>query len=269
MTALSDSKATHVTATPALWGLLTNEYVEAIRRNQEQTEHTRPLPFLRVVSIGGEAMSSSVTRFLTILVDLFTRIFLGQLIEFWATRVKLINTYGVTEATVYQARTHHVNCAGCSDEFATLCLQTTHVCKRSSSPSLVGRPMPNVVLRILACTPSGWNLSETFQGRLPARVPIGVVGEIFMSGPQISRGYLNRPVLTKSKFLKSQAETKWYRTGDLAMWTTDGNIKLIGRTDFQVVLLSPSLLVFLLFPSIYLILSDYHQIEPPNLRFSD
>ncbi len=66
--------------------------------------------------------------------------------------------------------------------------------------------------------------------------PIGVPGEICISGEGLARGYLNRPELTAEKFVDNPFEhgTRMYHTGDLAIWLTDGNIEFLGRIDHQV-----------------------------------
>ncbi len=68
--------------------------------------------------------------------------------------------------------------------------------------------------------------------------PIGVTGELCVSGVQVARGYLNRPEITKVKFIEKSFEegtlTSLYKTGDLARWLSDGNIEFIGRKDNQV-----------------------------------
>ncbi|OIK22018.1 non-ribosomal peptide synthase/polyketide synthase [Bacillus amyloliquefaciens] len=67
-------------------------------------------------------------------------------------------------------------------------------------------------------------------------VPIGVPGEIYISGAGVARGYLNRPELTAEKFVDDPFEpgAKMYKTGDLAKWLADGNIEYAGRIDEQV-----------------------------------
>jgi hybrid polyketide synthase/nonribosomal peptide synthetase FtdB len=70
--------------------------------------------------------------------------------------------------------------------------------------------------------------------------PVGVKGELCVSGVGVGRGYLNRPELTAEKFYrsyrsyKSYIPKKIYRTGDLACWLPDGNIEYFGRIDQQV-----------------------------------
>ena len=69
-------------------------------------------------------------------------------------------------------------------------------------------------------------------------VPIGVIGEIYIGGPSLARGYLNNPDLTAKKFIPNPftngMNNKVYKTGDLARWLPDGNIEFLGRMDDQV-----------------------------------
>lgn len=69
-------------------------------------------------------------------------------------------------------------------------------------------------------------------------VPVGVVGEIYIGGAGVARGYFNRPDLTEKRFLKDpfarEQGARMYRSGDLARWRPDGTIEFIGRNDSQV-----------------------------------
>lgn len=86
----------------------------------------------------------------------------------------------------------------------------------------IGRPIDNMQIYVL---------DEQLQP-----VPIGVHGEIYISGDGIAKGYLNQPQLTNQRFLDHPyiPGKKLYRTGDLAKYTHNGNIEYIGRIDHQV-----------------------------------
>lgn len=74
-------------------------------------------------------------------------------------------------------------------------------------------------------------------------MPIGLVGELYIGGAGLARGYLNQPELTEAQFITNRfaskkdiknGYTKLYKTGDLCRFLADGNIEYIGRNDFQV-----------------------------------
>ena len=67
-------------------------------------------------------------------------------------------------------------------------------------------------------------------------LPIGYQGELYVSGPGVSEGYLNREDITQERFLDNPFDSKYklYKTGDLIEYNSDGNIKFIGRSDNQI-----------------------------------
>jgi putative pyridoxal-dependent aspartate 1-decarboxylase len=87
---------------------------------------------------------------------------------------------------------------------------------------LIGKPISNTQIYIL-------NENRDLQ-------PIGVIGEICISGDGLARGYLNQQELTNEKFIANpfKAGARLYKTGDLGRWLPDGNIELAGRKDHQV-----------------------------------
>jgi amino acid adenylation domain-containing protein len=88
----------------------------------------------------------------------------------------------------------------------------------------IGRPIANARVYLLDA-----------QGR---PVPQGVVGELYLAGPVVARGYLKRPDLSAERFLpdpfRADLDARMYRTGDLGRWLPGGEIEYLGRQDFQV-----------------------------------
>lgn len=85
----------------------------------------------------------------------------------------------------------------------------------------VGPPIKNTQIHIL-----DQNMKE---------VPIGVVGEIYISGIQVGLGYINKPELTSKVFLDNPfGNGKIYKSGDIGRWTFDGKVQILGRIDHQI-----------------------------------
>src|SRR5204863_1287128 len=119
-------------------------------------------------------------------------------------RIRWLNTYGPTEATVNSA---------------TLTLDGSTSLPRHEIP--IGRPIANATLYILD------SRGEP--------VPLGVSGEIYIGGAGVARGYLNRTELTAERFLADPFHGgRMYKTGDLGRRLPDGSVEYLGRNDFQV-----------------------------------
>ncbi|WP_433234976.1 amino acid adenylation domain-containing protein [Actinomadura nitritigenes] len=120
----------------------------------------------------------------------------------WSTpAIRLYNAYGPTETTV---------CA------------TIAACSGDPRPP-IGRPLPDTTCHVL---------DERLR-----QVPVGVTGELYVGGDQLTRGYHRRPALTAQRFVANPfaaGGTRLYRTGDLARWRPDGQLEFVGRSDQQI-----------------------------------
>lgn len=124
-----------------------------------------------------------------------------ELAKQWTDKVRLINAYGPTEATV--------------------CVTMAIIKKPQTSPP-IGKPISNTKIYIL--------------DKNKHLVPVGVPGELYISGKGLSPGYLNNHELTQKYFLINPYETDqiMYSTRDLVRWLPTGDIEYIGRIDNQV-----------------------------------
>ncbi|MGD2093028.1 MAG: amino acid adenylation domain-containing protein, partial [Candidatus Aminicenantes bacterium] len=117
---------------------------------------------------------------------------------------KLVNMYGITETTV------HVTFKEIENKDIELNI------------SNIGTPIPTLTTYVL--------------GKYLKVVPLGVTGELCVGGKGVGRGYLNRPELTKEKFVNNPyiPDQRLYRSGDLGRFLGNGEIEYLGRIDHQV-----------------------------------
>ncbi|ONI77949.1 hypothetical protein ALI144C_31620 [Actinosynnema sp. ALI-1.44] len=116
----------------------------------------------------------------------------------WRGGPRLINMYGITETTVHVTRHDLADGPG------------------------IGRGLPGLAVHVLDSS--------------LRPVPDGVVGEIYVSGPQLARGYLGKAALTATRFVANPLGAggeRLYRSGDLARWV-DGTLHYVGRADDQL-----------------------------------
>ena len=101
---------------------------------------------------------------------------------------------------------------------------STAALRKAGQAATIGQPISNTRVYILD------------EGLQP--VPVGAVGELYIAGAGLARGYLRRPDLTGERFLpdpfSSVPGARMYRTGDLGRFRLDGNIEFLGRSDHQV-----------------------------------
>ena len=131
-----------------------------------------------------------------------------EILAKWNRGRVFINAYGPTESAV---------CA------------TMHEYKDGDISANIGKALNNIKCYVLDSNKK--------------LVPIGVIGELYISGASLAREYLNKPKLTAEQFIVNsfateedilKGYTRLYKTGDLVRWLPEGNLEYVGREDFQV-----------------------------------
>ncbi|WP_435635617.1 amino acid adenylation domain-containing protein [Pseudomonas solani] len=183
---LLDKRISVVDLTTAYWSMIARDFAEIGPRSYGA---------LRQVHSGGEAMPPEG-------LSAWRQAGLGA--------IRLLNTYGPTEATVTATT---LDCAPYVSEARPLPLTLP-----------IGRVLPGRSIYLLD------------EVGLPA--PVGMIGELVIGGELLARGYFNRPGLTAERFIPdpfaSEPGARLYRTGDLARYNAEGEIEYVGRVDHQV-----------------------------------
>lgn len=128
-----------------------------------------------------------------------------ELLEKWKNSGKIYNVYGTTETGI----------------FATL-YQINQDCHKQ----IIGKPLNNF---------QAYVLNKNLQP-----LPVNAIGELYIAGASVGRGYLNNPELTQQKFIANPfydpllGNDRMYATGDLVRWYDNGNLEYIARCDKQV-----------------------------------
>lgn len=188
------------------------EYLSTLIQKQKITKtHFVPAMLSHILAAGQLGSCSSLAQVFSAgealsmaLVESFNR---------QCPNVDLYNLYGPTEATIFAC--------GC----APYCNDAKYQ-KLAGAP--IGYPVQNTQLYVL--------------NNSLKPVPPGVIGELYIGGVGLARGYLNRNDLTAEKFIANpfyqnnapSSNKRLYKTGDMVRWLSDGNIEYIGRSDFQI-----------------------------------
>ena len=175
-----------------------NEMCEAIQKYN--VNHFLVVPSLYKILLLEKSEYLKTLKFVTIAGEAFNMTLVKEHFE-KLPNVRLINEYGPTENSV------------CS---------TYYELTKDDEEIYIGKPINNCKCYVL----------NSNMCLLPENTP----GELYVSGPGVSEGYLNKPEMTEAKFLDNpfDGEYKLYKTGDIVKLCSNGNLKFIGRIDDQV-----------------------------------
>ncbi|WP_431972729.1 amino acid adenylation domain-containing protein, partial [Nocardia sp. bgisy134] len=185
-------------------------FLELLRREHVTVLNQTPSAFYQLADVEQAAAERPDGLSLRYVIFGGESLDLGRLVRWYARREdsgpQLVNMYGITETCV------HATWLPLDSQLAA-----------STSASVIGQGIAGLRTSVL-------------DGRL-RMVPVGVVGELYLAGVQLARGYHERPGLTAGRFVADPFGApgeRMYRTGDLVRWRADGQLEYVGRSDFQV-----------------------------------
>jgi amino acid adenylation domain-containing protein len=174
-----------------LKGVINDYHINRVDLTPSLARVLRPedVPTLQTLILGGEAMT-------------------GQDVQTWADKLRLVNCYGPSEASVNSSLTD---------------------VSLGSDPANIG----------FASGCVSWIVDKDDHNRL---VPVGAPGELVLEGPILAKGYLHEPEKTAAVFIEStppwlrtlRPNSRLYKTGDLVEYDANGSLRYIGRKDTQV-----------------------------------
>ena len=188
----------------------TETFHALLRKYQITVLNQTPAAFLNLIEIEDRQETHTLSQHLRYVIfggDRLDPASLQKWIKHYRPdQIALVNMYGITETTVH----------------VSYCKITENDIVHANGRSPIGRPIPET--QIYICDPY-MNLQ-----------PVGVVGEIYVGGTGVCKGYLHLPEITKERFIDNPFNPgeRLYKSGDTGRWLPDGTVDYLGRNDQQI-----------------------------------
>lgn len=186
---------------PTLYNMINEQQISIVESTpalllplMEYVHYNRlPLDYLKLLILGSD----------TLLIQDYK-----TLLQRFANKMRIINSYGITETTI--------------DSSYYEAIREEELLPTVSNNVPIGKPFPNTYYYVL-------------DDQLNQQ-PIGVLGELYIGGKAVARGYFEQADLTQERFVTDPFvnDGRMYKTGDLARWTDQGVVEFFGRTDNQI-----------------------------------